>query len=166
MRATRVMFNAIAGYVINKTINKVIPNYYKNKLGNGAIVNGLIRIYGDPGYIELRGKRITINSFCVLGATEESRIIIYNNVSISPCAVILPQGLDAGILNSAQKRPHVFYGDVVLEDNVWIGANATIVGGVRVGKNSVVAAGAVVTKDVPPNCVVGGVPAEIIKKLK
>ena len=60
MRATRVMFNAIAGYVINKTINKVIPNYYKNKLGNGAIVNGLIRIYGDPGYIELRGKRIIL----------------------------------------------------------------------------------------------------------
>ena len=166
MKATWVVFNTIAEYVINKTFNKIIPKYYRNKLGDGAIVNGLIRIYGDPRHIELRGKRITINSFCVLGATENSRIIIYNNVSISPCAVILPQGLDAEILNSAQKRPHAFYGDVVLEDNVWVGSNATIVGGVRIGKNSVVAAGAVVTKDVPPNCIVGGVPAEIIKKLK
>jgi acetyltransferase-like isoleucine patch superfamily enzyme len=166
MRIARTMLNAMVGYIIDRTINKIIPKYYGNKLGDGAIVNGPIRVYGDPRYIELRGKRITINTFCVLGATEKSRIIIYKNVSLSPCVVILPQGLDVGILNSAQKRPHVFYGDVVLEENVWVGANATIVGGVRIGKNSVVAAGAVVTEDVPPNCIVGGVPAEIIKQLK
>lgn len=47
-------------------------------------------------------------------------------------------------------------------DNVFIGTNTTIVGGVRIGPNAIVAAGAVVTKDVPPNSVVGGVPGRYI----
>lgn len=49
--------------------------------------------------------------------------------------------------------------------NVWIGSNATVLQGVTVGENSVVAAGAVVTKDVPANSIVGGVPAKLIKKI-
>ncbi len=52
-----------------------------------------------------------------------------------------------------------------IKRNVWIGANATILPGVTIGENAVVAAGAVVSKDVPDNVVVGGVPAKIIKKL-
>lgn len=54
---------------------------------------------------------------------------------------------------------------VTIGDDVWIGGNCTILPGVTIGNNVVVAAGAVVTKDVPDNCVVGGVPARIIKKL-
>ena len=54
---------------------------------------------------------------------------------------------------------------VVIEDDVWIGANAVILPGVRVGTHSVVAAGAVVTKDVPPHSIVAGIPAKIIKKI-
>ena len=53
---------------------------------------------------------------------------------------------------------------IVLEDNVWIGANASIIQGVRIGTGSIVGAGAVVTKDVEPYTVVGGVPARIIRR--
>jgi acetyltransferase-like isoleucine patch superfamily enzyme len=53
----------------------------------------------------------------------------------------------------------------VIEKNVWIAANVTIIGGVRVGENSVVAAGAVVTHDVPPNALVGGNPAQVIRSI-
>ena len=56
------------------------------------------------------------------------------------------------------------YKETVIEDNVWIGCNALILKGVRIGEGSVVAAGSVVTKDVPPNTLVGGNPAQIIKK--
>ena len=52
---------------------------------------------------------------------------------------------------------------VIIEDNVWVGLATVIIKGVTIGSNSVVAAGAVVTRDVPPNCVVGGNPARIIK---
>lgn len=53
--------------------------------------------------------------------------------------------------------------DVIIEDDVWIGANATILKGVNIGQGAIVAAGAVVTKDVLPYCIVGGNPANIIK---
>ncbi|MFA6567392.1 MAG: acyltransferase [Victivallales bacterium] len=53
---------------------------------------------------------------------------------------------------------------IVIEDNVWIGANAVIIQGVRVGSGSIIGAGAVVTKDVEPYSVMGGVPARLIKR--
>lgn len=54
-------------------------------------------------------------------------------------------------------------GDIVVEDDVWIGHGTTVLSGVRIGQGAVVAAGAVVTKDVPPYAIVGGVPAKVIK---
>ena len=54
--------------------------------------------------------------------------------------------------------------EIVVEDDVWIGANAVIIGGVRIGSHSIVGAGAVVTRDVEPYSVVGGVPARLIRR--
>ena len=54
---------------------------------------------------------------------------------------------------------------ITIGKNCWICSSATIVGGVTIGENSIVAAGAVVTRDVPPDCIVGGVPAKVIRKL-
>lgn len=53
-----------------------------------------------------------------------------------------------------------------IEDGCWIGARVTVLGGVRIGRGSVVAAGAVVTRDVPENCLVGGVPARLLRQLE
>lgn len=55
---------------------------------------------------------------------------------------------------------------VKIGKNVWIGSHATILGGVNIGDNAVIAAGAVVNRDVPPNTVVAGVPARIIKHIE
>ena len=63
-----------------------------------------------------------------------------------------------------QKRSTLHPAPIVIGEKVWIGANATIVPGVTVGNGAIIAAGAVVTKDVPENVIVGGVPAKIIKK--
>lgn len=54
-------------------------------------------------------------------------------------------------------------GDILVEDDVWIGHGSTILSGVHIGQGAVVAAGSVVTKDVPPYAIVGGVPAKVIK---
>ena len=54
-------------------------------------------------------------------------------------------------------------GAIIVDDDVWIGYGATIMSGVHIGQGAVVAAGAVVTKDVPPYAIVGGVPAKVIK---
>lgn len=55
------------------------------------------------------------------------------------------------------------YGDIIVDDDVWIGYGAAIMSGVHIGQGAIVAAGAIVTKDVPPYAIVGGVPAKIIK---
>jgi len=54
---------------------------------------------------------------------------------------------------------------IVIKQKAWIGAAATILPGITIGENSVVAAGAVVTRDVPPNTIVAGVPARVVKSL-
>jgi acetyltransferase-like isoleucine patch superfamily enzyme len=52
---------------------------------------------------------------------------------------------------------------VIIEEDVWVGAGAYILNGVKVGRGSIIAAGAVVTKDIPPYAIVGGVPAKLIR---
>lgn len=60
-------------------------------------------------------------------------------------------------------RPLLSKGPVIIKNNVWVGQGVAILPGVTIGENSIISTNAVVTKDVPPNCVVGGVPAKIIK---
>lgn len=63
-------------------------------------------------------------------------------------------------------RPLNSKGGITIEDNVWIGEKASIMPGVHIGKGVIIACNAVVTKDIPPYCVVAGVPAKIVKKLR
>lgn len=60
-------------------------------------------------------------------------------------------------------REAISKGDIIVKDDVWIGRNALIMSGVNIGQGAVIAAGAVVTKDVPPYAIVGGVPAKVIR---
>ena len=55
---------------------------------------------------------------------------------------------------------------IVLEDNVWLGGDVKITGGVTIGKNSVIGAGSVVTADIPPNVIAAGVPCKVIRKVE
>ena len=89
-------------------------------------------------------------------------ITIENEVLIGPGAYLISVNhkLDPQHRKELELKP------VVIKQNAWIGAKATILPGVTVGKNAVVAANAVVTKDVPANTVVAGNPAKIIKKLQ
>ena len=60
-------------------------------------------------------------------------------------------------------KPEGYDKDVIIDKDVWIGSNVTILAGVHVGRGATIAAGAVVNKDVPPYCIVGGIPAKAIK---
>jgi acetyltransferase-like isoleucine patch superfamily enzyme len=106
---------------------------------------------------------------------DHTRIGIHNTIIGPVCIgshVNLAQGITVTALNhnfeDASKRideQGISTKPVVIGDDVWIGANAVILPGVTVGSHCVVAAGAVVTKDVPDHTLVGGVPAKIIKRI-
>jgi acetyltransferase-like isoleucine patch superfamily enzyme len=101
------------------------------------------------------GSGTAINRRCTLDG--RAGITIGNNVSISPETVIL------SLTHDAQSREFVAKGKAVtIEDRVWIGTRAMILPGVTLGTGSVVGAGSVVTKDVPPYDIVAGVPAQKI----
>lgn len=88
-----------------------------------------------------------------------NKILIQNKVVISPNVKFYGAGHDYGTLYLCDTA-----GDIIVERNVWIGANALILQGVRIGECSIVSAASVVTKDVPPYTIVAGVPARIMKR--
>ncbi len=91
-------------------------------------------------------------------------VYIGDNVMIGPNTLITTVGHP---LSPMKRRQHMGIAKPIhIGNDVWIGGNATILPGVTIGNNVVVAAGAVVTKDVPDNCVVGGVPARKIKDIE
>ncbi len=93
-------------------------------------------------------------------------IRIHNNVRIASNVTFATHDITHLVLNNMPESRRGGYSETVgcieIMDNVFIGTNSTIVGDVRIGPNAIVAAGAVVTKDVPENTVVGGVPARYI----
>lgn len=105
------------------------------------------------------GKRVFINSGCKF--QDQGGLFIGDDVLIGHNCMI-------ATLNHVEDPEHrgdILPSPVRIEDKVWIGANVTILPGVTVGEGAILAAGAVVTKDVEPRTVVGGVPARIIKRL-
>ena len=91
-------------------------------------------------------------------------VYIGNNVMIGPNTLITTVGHP--LSPKGRRQYHAFAQPVRIGNDVWIGGNVTILPGVTIGNNVVVAAGAVVTKDVPDNTLVGGVPARKIKEIE
>ncbi len=105
------------------------------------------------------GKNVFINFDCVF--LDFGGITIEDGVFIAPKVSLLTEGHPL----APEDRHSLTVGRIHIKKNAWIGANATIMQGVTIGESAVVAAGAVVTKDVPARTVVGGIPAKVIKAL-
>lgn len=139
-----------------------------------AVVKILAISCGENVYIgpnvELRhinkmefGSNISIHRFCYFDAA--GGLKIGNDVSIAHNTSILTTNHVWDNPNIPIKDQEVSYSRVTLEDDVWIGCGCRILSGVTIHTRSVVAAGSIVTKDVPSNVVVGGVPAKILKEI-
>lgn len=115
--------------------------------------------YVDYGKNISIGKNFFMNQACTF--MDRGGITIGNDVFIAPKVCLTTINHDFNPYN----RKSTFCKPIVIHDRVWIGINATICPGVSIGENSIIAAGSVVTKDVPPNVIVGGNPAKILKRL-
>lgn len=106
------------------------------------------------------GRNVFVNQNCTfydLGGLD-----IADDVMIGPNVSLITSGHP---LDPSRRRSVVVAKPIVIEKNVWIAANVIVIGGVTVGENSVIAAGSVVTRDVPPNTLAGGNPASVIRMI-
>lgn len=115
--------------------------------------------YTDFGKFTRIGKKVFVNFGCSFmdrgGITIEDHVLVGPNVSLIT---------ENHTMNPAD-RDTITSKEIIIKSYVWIGAGATILPGVTIGENSIIAAGAVVTSDVAPNTIVGGVPAKFIKNI-
>lgn len=146
--------------VIHRTVRMDTPPYRRFSLGDYSVVESFACINNAVG-------DVTIG--------HHTRIGLHNTI-IGPVSignhVNLAQGITVTALNhnftDSELRideQGVSTNPVTIEDDVWIGANAVILPGVSIGTHCVIAAGAVVTKDVPPHSLVAGVPAKVMKQI-
>ena len=160
---------------------RLLAPLYQHR-GKGSKIYGSVRMDTPPYRKFSLGTHSVVESYsCINNAVgdvvigDHTRIGIHNTI-IGPVTigshVNLAQGITVTALNhnfeNIKERidsQGITTKQVVINDDVWIGANAVILPGVTIGLHAVVAAGAVVTTDVPENTVVGGVPAKIIKRL-
>jgi maltose O-acetyltransferase len=128
-------------------------------MGEGTKIYGKIYIK-DPYKVEI-GRYCTLNEGVAI--FPRAKVYIQDYVRISPHVIISSGGLK---IDLAQPPYEHFSMPIVIETGAWIASGAIILAGVRVGHHSIVAAGAVVTKDVPPSTIVGGVPAKVIRRIE
>jgi acetyltransferase-like isoleucine patch superfamily enzyme len=140
--AIRTMFSDLIGAKVDDGFS-LIPPFYTTGGEN-------IRV----------GRNVFINQNCTM--YDLGGIDIGDDVMIGPNVSIITSSHP---LDPSQRRACVIAKPIVIRRNVWIAAGATIIGGVTIGENSVVAAGSVVTRDVPPNCLAGGNPARVIRSI-
>ncbi|MBD3629454.1 acyltransferase [Cyclobacterium sp.] len=120
---------------------------------------GTTQLFADRGALLEIGEGTFVNTACIVSASKH--ITIGKNCQIANQVIIMDgdfHGVDA---RSAEGKSAA----IVIEDDVWLATRSMVLKGVRIGKGSTVAAGAVVTKDVAPHTLVGGVPAKVIRKL-
>lgn len=161
---------------------RLLAPLYQHR-GKGSVIHSSVRMDTPPYRLFSLGRKSVIESFsCINNAVGDviigdyTRVGLHNTI-IGPVRigsnVNLAQGITVTALNhnfdDTTKRidqQGVTTKAVTINDDVWIGANAVVLPGVTIGTHSVVAAGAVVPKDVPPYTIVAGVPAKVIKQLQ
>lgn len=117
------------------------------------------KIFVDKGAVLKVGTNSRINGVHI---SASHRVEIGHNVRMAPYSIIIDNDfhkVDDHFSDEGTRKP------IIIEDDVWITMNCMIMKGVHIGRGAVIAAGAVVTKDVPAYCVAGGVPAKVIRRI-
>ena len=131
------------------------------EIGDACHIHAHAMLVAQGGSIKL-GRRVSINPFCILYG--HGGLTIGNDVLIASHCTIVPANHRFEELQKPINQQGETRQGITIEDNVWIGSHVTILDGVTIGTGSVIAAGAVVTNNVAPYSVYGGVPAKLLKQ--
>jgi acetyltransferase-like isoleucine patch superfamily enzyme len=147
------------GSIIRRTARVDVIPFRKFEIGDRTIIEDFVCINNGIGDIII-GDNVMVG----IGGVLTGPVTVGNNVIMAQHVGI--SGLNHGYLDihTPIREQKCTALPVIIEDDCWIGTNAVITAGVTIGKHSVIAGGSVVTKDVPPFCVVGGNPARILKQ--
>ena len=173
LRHNKIAFNIYLKNIDNIEIGKnckILRGCELDASGNGKIIihnnvtlNPYVFLQANKGFIEI-GENSEINNFTIINSG--AKIMIGNNVLIGPKVNIISYThnyKDSNILIRKQNAPTK---KILIEDDVWIGANTTILYGVKIGKGAVVGANSLVTKDIEPYTINVGSPTKTIGKRK
>lgn len=167
MSMIRKIFNTPwlrGGYFLYKSYFGIRKNKF-GKIGKTTLLTPPIKI-GNPRNVFL-GEHTSISSYSFISATN-AKFIIKDNCAVAE-RLTVHTGNHARIPGlfvtqiTEKNKPSGLDKDVVVENDVWIGCNVTLLSGVHIGRGATIAAGAVVSNDIPPYCIAGGVPAKFIK---
>ena len=146
--------------VIHRSARMDTPPYRVFSLGDYSVIESFACINNAVGDVIIGDHtRIGLHN-TIIGPVE-----IGNNVNLAQGITVTALNHNFSDTNKRIDEQGVSTNPVTIEDDVWVGANAVILPGVTIGEHCVVAAGAIVTKDVPPHSLVAGVPAKVIKNI-
>lgn len=154
--AVKALLTRMNNAVNPEEITQILSRILDKELQDVAVFTP---IYINCGKHITIGKNVFINFDCTFLAL--GGITIEDDVLIGPKVSLITENHPL----NPEERKGLTGKPILIKKNAWIGANATILPGVTIGENAVVAAGAVVSKDVPDNTIVGGVPAKFIKNV-
>jgi maltose O-acetyltransferase len=157
-------------FIINKAIMCLPPTrFYRLKARMfswcGFNIHRSVRIVSLQTYGNLRlsiGKDTHVGQEAFI-AGGDCTIVIGDFCDIGPRVTLVAGSHEVDMIGPRSAGPG-YSEDIVIEDGVWIGANSTILGGVRIGKKAVIGGGSVVTKDIPPFVIAAGVPCKPVKE--
>ena len=144
-------------------VRTLIMRFVGFHIGRGSLMRGLPTIYGSGKW----KSNLTIGERCLFNIhitiDLAAPVTIGNAVSVGPQTMLITGSHQIG--GSLHRAGELTPKPIQLNDGCWLGARCTILPGVTVGEGAIVAAGSIVTKDVPPNTLVAGVPAKIKRQL-
>jgi acetyltransferase-like isoleucine patch superfamily enzyme len=152
------VFSLFAYYIVNYIVGRRMANIGRNS-----------KIH--PTVIFRQGERIRIGNNCLINHNNvfqagkfKGKIIIGDYVQTGPNVMMFAFNHCTEMNGIPMIQQDYLDGDIIIEDDVWIGAGSVVLAGVHIGKGAVIASGAIVNKDVPSYTIVGGIPAKVLKK--
>lgn len=157
-------FSKLVGFVVGIRNYFILGLYYRvGKYGKNVIISRGFKIFHGAKNIQI-GNFVCLVDCLINSGDKNGKIIIGDYVFMGHRVMLLARSHDIKKTNM-ERMTTIIEKPIIIESGVWVGSGSVVLGGVRIGKNSVIGAGSVVTKNVPQNSIYAGIPAKFVKKI-